>query len=706
MTAVLKSSENPSALRAHVQMLHNLAAGTEGLLVTSTYFASGGTGPITHHPIGDVDGMVAALEAHIGTPGANSYVGLQVMRRGLERGKRGTEADIVAVLGLVADMDGDTGNNSGQYPLPPNYVVESSAGNCQAFWLFDKPISPTVAKGIAAGLKSATGSDHCTADVAHVWRVPGTLNHPSATKLARGRSPEPQPVTVAQEWDGTLTDPTALALAVAGHGAAAREAKTIELGELPSVDGIDVSPRAMEKMACNLEPKEDRSGHAFKVVEQLHFDGHKPEEAAAIFLTSTGNWVERYKGDVTKMQTDFARSWGKVERQREEDREKAEKFTKGMAKPANDNEPAKTQPAKPTGYPGIITSGELVQGFVPPDYQIDGIVQKSFIYSMTAASGTGKTAILLLLSALTALGEPLGEREVRKGRVVYFAGENPDDITMRWIAAAEHLPFDATDINVHFIKGTFHIAEMFDLIRQDFERLGGVDLVVIDTSAAYFNGQDENSNTELGKHARELRTLTTLEGRPCVMVACHPTKNATTENLLPRGGGSFIAEMDGNLVCLKTDGGVRLHWQGKHRGPDFEPVEFELEKVTAPQLRDTRGRDVPTVMAKVLGSDQAKAKAAKARKDEDEVLIEIDADGGQSLASMAEALGWTKEGNPHKDRVRRATDKLRRDKLVEFKGRKWKLTPAGHEALVELRTQRHHERQAGAFAAKMAVRNA
>ncbi|UYQ70662.1 AAA family ATPase [Pelagibacterium flavum] len=706
MTTVLEPILATSKLRAHIEMLHNLADGIDGLLVASTYYTDNDKGTITHHPIGDVDGMVEAIEAHQGTPGANSYIGLQVMRRNLGRGKRGTEADIIAVLGLVADMDADTGNSAGEYPLPPNYVVESSEGNFQAFWLFDKPIAPTVAKGIAAGLKAATGSDHCTADVAHVWRVPGTLNHPSATKLARGRSPDPQPVTVAQEWDGTFTDPTALALAVAGRGAAASDAKAVELGELPSVEGIEVSPRAMEKMACNLEPKEDRSGHAYKVVEQLQFDGHTPEEAAAIFLTSTGNWVERYEGDANRMQADFARSWGKVERQRDDERAKAEKFTKGMAKPANDNEPVKMQPAKPKGYPGIVSSGAFTSGFTPPDYQIDGIAQKGFIYSVTAASGTGKTAVLLLVSALTALGESLGEREVRKGRVVYFAGENPDDVKMRWIAAAHHLPFDPDEIDVHFVEGTFHIPEMFERIRQDFERLGGVDLVVIDTSAAYFNGQDENSNTELGKHARELRTLTTLEGRPCVMVACHPTKNATTENLLPRGGGAFIAEMDGNLVCIKSDSGVRLHWQGKHRGPDFEPVEFELEKVTAPRLKDTRGRDVPTVMAKVLGAAQVRAKAATARKDEDDVLIEIDADGGQSLASMAEALGWTKEGNPHKDRVRRATDKLRRDKLVEFKGRKWKVTPAGHEALVDLRTRRHHERQAGVFAAKMAVRAA
>lgn len=363
-------------------------------------------------------------------------------------------------------------------------------------------------------------------------------------------------------------------------------------------------------------------------------------------------------------------------------------------RPANDN--------KPSGYPGIVSSAELVRGFVPPDYHIDGVAQKGFLYSTTAMSGTGKTAILLLVSALTALGMPLDGREVRQGRVVYFAGENPDDVTMRWIAMAHHMPFDVETIDVHFIKGTFSIPAMFEKIEADVKALGGTDLVVIDTSAAYFQGQDENANVELGRHARELRALTTLPGHPCVMVACHPTKNAASDNLLPRGGGAFIAEVDGNLVCVKsTDGTVKLHWQGKHRGPDFDPIVFELQTVTAPGLQDSRGRDIPTVMAATMSRSEVSAKARTARRDEDDVLMEIDRDGGQSLAGMAERLGWFKDGGPHKDRVRRATDKLRKDHLIDHRGRKWKVLPAGQDAIVDIRAERFQAEQIAAGIASM-----
>lgn len=392
-------------------------------------------------------------------------------------------------------------------------------------------------------------------------------------------------------------------------------------------------------------------------------------------------------------------------------KEKTWKFEPGKPAPEIPAVPAAANDNKPSGYPGIVSSGELVRGFVPPDYLWDGITQKGFLYSLTAASGTGKTAFLLLTTALTALGKPIDGREIRQGRVVYFAGENPDDITMRWIAMAHHMPFDVEAIDAHFIKGTFSIPAMFEKIKLDVKNLGGTDLIVIDTSAAYFQGQDENANVELGRHARELRTLTTLPGRPCVMVACHPTKNATIENLLPRGGGAFVAEVDGNLVCIKTgDGAVKLHWQGKHRGPDFEPVMFDLQTVTAPGLQDSRGRDIPTVMAQPLSRGEVRAKAETARRDEDDVLLEIDRDGGQSLAGMAERLGWFKDDAPHKDRVRRATDKLRKDRLIDHKGRKWKVLPAGQDAIVDIRAERFRAEQAAAgmarIVAKKTVRDA
>ena len=68
-----------------------------------------------------------------------------------------------------------------------------------------------------------------------------------------------------------------------------------------------------------------------------------------------------------------------------------------------------------------------------------------------------------------------------------------------------------------------------------------------------------------------------LPGSPTVITSCHPVKNADPDNLMPRGGGAFLAEVDGNLVCIGQPGGslVKVHWHSKFRGPDFTPVPFK-----------------------------------------------------------------------------------------------------------------------------------
>ena len=195
--------------------------------------------------------------------------------------------------------------------------------------------------------------------------------------------------------------------------------------------------------------------------------------------------------------------------------------------------------------PLIISSGEFVRDFVPPDYLINGLLQRRFIYSFTGATGAGKTAIAHRIAAHVAMGCPIGDYEVEKGRVIYFAGENPDDQRMRWIALSESMGFDPNDIDVHFLVGTDIVIEKTtDRITAEVNKLGGVCLVIIDTSAAYFNCgeecKDENDNVQALHHAKMFRKLTALPGGPTVLVLTHPAKDG--KYLVPRGGVAFLNE--------------------------------------------------------------------------------------------------------------------------------------------------------------------
>jgi hypothetical protein len=128
-------------------------------------------------------------------PYRNTYMSLAIMRPDLPPGKKGGEADIIAVLGLCADFDDDNAHNwAARLPLPPNFVLETSAGRFQCFYIFGCPLTVEEAKPLAQKLRAYAKCDHGTADLSHVWRIAGTWNWPNKKKVDAGRSPQPQMV--------------------------------------------------------------------------------------------------------------------------------------------------------------------------------------------------------------------------------------------------------------------------------------------------------------------------------------------------------------------------------------------------------------------------------------------------------------------------------------------------------------------------------
>ncbi|MGY4283633.1 hypothetical protein ACVWXO_002853 [Bradyrhizobium sp. LM2.7] len=337
----------------------------------------------------------------------------------------------------------------------------------------------------------------------------------------------------------------------------------------------------------------------------------------------------------------------------------------------------------------ILSSAEFVAGFVPPDYVVEGLLQRRFLYSLTGKTGAGKTAILLLISAHVGDGGAIGDRTVEKGKVLYLAGENADDVRMRWIAMAQQMGFDIDTIDVHFIPGVFKFSEMLERVRAEIVRIGEVGLIVIDTSAAFFEGDNENDNTQAGSHARRQRAFTGMPGAPCVITACHPVKNATDDNLIPRGGGAFLAEVDGNLTARASEGSVEVSTQGKFRGPDFAPFHFQLRTVTHERLKDSKGRLIPTVVASPL-SEQGREEIAKAmRSREDELLVALLTPANQkaSKTDLARRLGWKMgSGEPYRVLVGRVLETLRKEKLIAIKRGVVTLTEEGKKAADQARS--------------------
>jgi RepB DNA-primase from phage plasmid len=175
----------------HVRLVHALAAGCDGKIVVASYGQTPGglalPSRIEHAVVGDIDTTVRAIDQMQADAHRNVYMPLAVFRRDLEPGRKGSESDVAAVLGLMTDFDARSDPHAGDWcrrmPVPADYALETSPGSFQAAVLFAKPVQPMVAKALGTALVETCRSDTGTKDISHVWRIPGLLNWPDRKKI-------------------------------------------------------------------------------------------------------------------------------------------------------------------------------------------------------------------------------------------------------------------------------------------------------------------------------------------------------------------------------------------------------------------------------------------------------------------------------------------------------------------------------------------
>jgi hypothetical protein len=339
-------------------------------------------------------------------------------------------------------------------------------------------------------------------------------------------------------------------------------------------------------------------------------------------------------------------------------------------------EQIKIDPATGKPAPLILTSEQFVAGFTPPAYLIDGVVQRGYLYSLTARTHHGKTAVAMYIAQCIARSEDMHGCKVKGGTVLILAGENPDDVRARFMVLGEHYGFNVKTVKIRWIAGVKHLPSHMVQIRAEAELIDDLVLVIVDTAAAYFPGTETNSNSEQGAYARLLRELTFLRGKPAVIANCHPVKNAARDNLLPMGGSAFLNEVDGNLTLwANAEKQTTLHWLGKFRGPEFNPFAFEIIVATSDWVKDAEGRLMPNAVAKPISDDVLEAAEKVQETDEDRLLQLIYKGNRASMAALALKMG------ANKSKVQRIADRLKNDKLIELHRNRYQLTAKGEKEI-------------------------
>lgn len=249
----------------------------------------------------------------------------------------------------------------------------------------------------------------------------------------------------------------------------------------------------------------------------------------------------------------------------------------------------------------VVPYTEFTNALEPPNYIWHRVLQKGCLYALTAKWGHGKTAVMITVAMHVATGRELGGHQVKRQRVLYLCGENPADVQLRTRGAALKFGIEPNELagQIFFTRRPFALDNEVELKKfvQEASAFGPFGMAVIDTGPAHSSAAEENDNREMHKLAMAMRDLMEPLGNPATVALMHPTKEATRENLQPRGGGAFSGSIDGELCAWQERGQLELFHRTKFRGPGFKPMRFNLERFQLPDMEDNFGEPVVTVLA-------------------------------------------------------------------------------------------------------------
>ena len=310
---------------------HALALGVAGEFSITGYGQDPKTGVklksnthIRHFKVGESKEMAETLLRWTVQPHRNAYASFNLYKPGLDNMHKGAEADIApgGVLTIVADLDRQ---NAPTWPqmtqkLPsPHGVTETSPGRFQLLWnysrgidvAFGKKIAKLLMKYLNTAFKNPDGKPTCdsaTQDMSHMWRPPGTLNHPNQKKVIAGRSADPQLAVPIKSPAGETIDPDEfyallleLTKAMPDSPFEAFEDPELEIKTKDEIDKLIYDPNAdpdpklwailWENHSAEFGPKWRSELNKFKPKKEGEGDETPLEDAASEIQMTTANFL-------------------------------------------------------------------------------------------------------------------------------------------------------------------------------------------------------------------------------------------------------------------------------------------------------------------------------------------------------------------------------------------------------------------------------
>ena len=271
------------------------------------------------------------------------------------------------------------------------------------------------------------------------------------------------------------------------------------------------------------------------------------------------------------------------------------------------------------------------------EYLIKGILTRAEVSIASGASKSGKTFLILDAAMAVARGVSWMGRKVRKGGVIYQAGEGQKGLRKRikayrqWngLVSSDNLPFvfmparlnlyQNDDQTNEFIEEAKHWASTFDV---------PLEMIVIDTWATATVGANENDGKDVGSVLERGRRIS--EALNCHVLFVH---HMNADGTKVRGHSSLIANLENALIIrlaegLRDEDGRQIRevfLQKNKEGEDGITFRFALSQVTIGRDEE----DDPITSCVVVtprgeGSDEAPEKRPNITDKENVLLTAIE----------------------------------------------------------------------------------
>ena len=208
------------------------------------------------------------------------------------------------------------------------------------------------------------------------------------------------------------------------------------------------------------------------------------------------------------------------------------------------------------------TAKKFCDEYTPLSYAVEPFVRSSSLYTLTAKTGSGKTALLIITALAVATGRSdiLG-REVTRGRVAYIAAENPDDLRMRIKVAADLFKIDLAELGDNLVILDKRVKpEELEATLRELSKERTFTLVMIDTLAAFFDGNDLNDNVQGGEFITE-----SLSEYSALMVLKQKYGDAKMHRFLKYELDRYLlgrgSEQKTERPLVRADGAAYVHYQ-------------------------------------------------------------------------------------------------------------------------------------------------